>query len=40
MVEERSKPRLATLLASDVVGLSRLMEADEDSGLCDSIRAG
>ena len=40
MVEERSKRRLATILASDVAGFSRLMEADEDSGLCDSIRAG
>ena len=35
MVEERSKRRLATILASDVVGFSRLMEADEDSGLCE-----
>src|SRR4029078_3415383 len=29
MVEERSKRRLAAILAADVVGYSRLMEADE-----------
>jgi hypothetical protein len=33
MVEERTQRRLAAILAADVVGYSRLMEADEEGTL-------
>ncbi len=33
MVEERVQRRLAAILAADVVGYSRLMEADEETTL-------
>ena len=37
MAEERVQRRLAAILAADVVGYSRLMEADEESQECSAI---
>ena len=39
MAEERAQRRLATILAADVVGFSRLMEADE-AGTLAALKAG
>ena len=38
MTEERSKRRLAAILAADVAGYSRLMQADE-SGTLSALKA-
>jgi adenylate cyclase len=40
MTEERSKRRLAAILAADVLGFSRLMEQDETGTLALKVRRG
>ncbi len=37
MAEERVQRRLAAILAADVVGYSRLMEADEEGQECSAV---
>ncbi len=38
MVEERAERRLSAILAADVVGYSRLVEADETAALAEGAR--